>query len=156
MGTLFILEPCNKLWLLFIFCTKFKFFLGVNVCHLKNYSWFMLFYQFLLYSKVTQLYIYTLSPSHIIFHHVPSQVIGHSSLCYTADLIVYHSKCNNFHLLSPNSPSIPLLPPPPQQPQVCCPWLWVCFCSADSFIYAIFYIPHNHMVFVFLFLTYFT
>ena len=34
------------------------------------------------HSEVTQSFIYT--HSHIIFHHVPSQVIGHSSLCYTA------------------------------------------------------------------------
>ena len=46
------------------------------------YSWFTVFYQFLVYSKVTQLYIYTHSFSHIILYHVPSHVI--SSLCYIA------------------------------------------------------------------------
>ena len=46
----------------------------------------------LLCSKVTQLYTYIRSfshiTSHIIFHHVLSQVIGYSSLCQQ-DLIAY-------------------------------------------------------------------
>ena len=41
-------------------------------------------YQFLPYSTVTQSYIYMHSFSHIIFHHVLSQVIGHRPLCCTA------------------------------------------------------------------------
>ena len=48
------------------------------------YSWFTVFCQFLLYSKVTQEYIHIHSFSHVILHHVPSQVIGYNSLCYTA------------------------------------------------------------------------
>ena len=40
--------------------------------------------QFLLYSKVTQSYIYMYSFSHIIFHHVLSQEIEYNSLCCTA------------------------------------------------------------------------
>ena len=44
------------------------------------YSQFILFYQFLLYSKVTLSYISTF----IICYYVRSQVIGHHSLCYTA------------------------------------------------------------------------
>ena len=70
--------------------------------------------QFLLYSKVMQSYIYMHSLSYIIFHNNLSQETGYSSLCYTSLLI--HSKCNSLHLLTPNSPSI-LLPPPP--PRVC-------------------------------------
>ena len=42
-----------------------------------------MFCQFLLYSKVTQSYICIDSFSHIILHHVASQVTRHSSLCYT-------------------------------------------------------------------------
>ena len=59
----------------FKLCIFFKIF---------YYSLFTMFYQ--LYSKVTQLYIYvhTHSFSHIILHHVPSQVTRYSSLCYTA------------------------------------------------------------------------
>ena len=41
-----------------------------------------MFCQFLVYSKVTHLYIHSFS--HIFLHHVPSQVAGYSSLCYTA------------------------------------------------------------------------
>ena len=40
-------------------------------------------YQFLLYSIVTQSYIYLHSFSHTIFHHVLSQETRHSSLCCT-------------------------------------------------------------------------
>ena len=43
-----------------------------------------MFYQFLLYSKVTQLYINMHSFSHIIVYHVLAQVIGHSALGYRA------------------------------------------------------------------------
>ena len=39
--------------------------------------------QFLLYTKVIQLYIYIHSFSHIIFHHGLSQEIEYSSLCST-------------------------------------------------------------------------
>ena len=41
-----------------------------------------MFHQFLLYSKVTQLYIHSFS--NIILHHVLLQVIEYSSLCYAA------------------------------------------------------------------------
>ena len=56
-----------------------------NICikTLFYYSWFTMSCQFLLYSKVTQLYIYIHAFCHIILH-VPSQVIRNSSLCYTA------------------------------------------------------------------------
>ena len=43
-----------------------------------------MFCQFMLHSKVTQSYINIHSLSHIILHHVPSQVTRSSSLCYTA------------------------------------------------------------------------
>ena len=58
----------------------YTFFLKKIFC----YTWFTLFCQFLLYSKVTQLHIYIHSFSYIILHHVSPQVIGYSSLCYTA------------------------------------------------------------------------
>ena len=67
--------------------TGVRWFLFV-VFFLISYSWFTLFCQFLLYMKVTpKLCLYSFS--HIIFNHVPSQVIGHSSLCSTADHIAY-------------------------------------------------------------------
>ena len=62
--------------------------------HIKkifNYSWFTMFSQFMLYSKVkvTQLYThahthYIHSFPHNLFDHVLAQVIGYSSLCYAA------------------------------------------------------------------------
>ena len=47
-----------------------------------------MFFQFLLYSKVTQLYKYTHSFSHIILHYIPSQVIIVPS-AIQQDLIAY-------------------------------------------------------------------
>ena len=45
-----------------------------------KYSWFTVLCQFLLYSKVTQSYIYIHSFSYIVFHHVLSQETGYGSL----------------------------------------------------------------------------
>ena len=87
---------CSATWLLkptgniigFLICLPelwFFIYLFHHTFLIKNYyNWFTVFCQFLLYSKVTQSYIYTRSFSHIIFHHVPSQVIGYSSLFYAA------------------------------------------------------------------------
>ena len=47
----------------FFFFNDFYFF---------HYSWFTVFYQFLLYIRVTQSHIYLHSFSHIILHHVTS------------------------------------------------------------------------------------
>ena len=46
--------------------------------------------QFLLYSKVTQLYIYIYIYTfffYIILHHVPLQMFRYNSLCYTAGIV---------------------------------------------------------------------
>ena len=48
-----------------------------------KYSKFTTLCQFLLYSTVTQSYLYIHSFSHIIFYHGLSQEIGYSSLGYT-------------------------------------------------------------------------
>ena len=53
------------------------------------YSWFTMFCHFLLYSKVTQLYIHGHSFSHIILCHVPSQVIWRSPCAIQQDPIAY-------------------------------------------------------------------
>ena len=47
------------------------------------YGWFAMLCQFLMYSIVTQSYIYIHSFSHTIFYHVLSQKIGYSSLYCT-------------------------------------------------------------------------
>ena len=48
-----------------------------------------MFYQFLLYGEVTQLYIHIPSLFLLILHHALSQVIRQSSLCYPEDLSAY-------------------------------------------------------------------
>ena len=64
-----------------------------------NYSWFTMFCQFLLCSKVTQLYIYIHYFSHIINHRVPSQVIGYSSnLKWLPFLALKLSPASCFHV----------------------------------------------------------
>ena len=102
----------------------------------------------MLYIKVTQSYIYiciyihTHSFSHIIFHYDQSQEPGYSSLCCNSRTwLLIRSICNNLHLPTPTFQPIPLLSSPPWQSQVCSPCLWLCFCSVDMFICAIFYIP---------------
>ena len=95
--------------------------------------------------------IHTLS--HIIFHHVPLQVIEHSFLCYRTSLSI-HSKCNSLHLLTLNSQSILLPHLPPWRPQLSYPCLWVCFCFVDRFICAIFYIPHISDIIQYLYFTF--
>ena len=54
---------------------------------LPKYSWFRMFCQCLLYSKVTQSHIHTHSFSHTIFHCVLPQEIGHSSLPFQQQCI---------------------------------------------------------------------
>ena len=53
-------------------------------------------------------------------------------------LLFIPSACSGLHLLTPNSQSIP--PLPPWQPQVCSLCLWVCFCLIDRFICVRFHI----------------
>ena len=61
-----------------------------------------MFCQFLLYSKMTQLYIYMHSFFHIFPHYVPSQVNGYSSLCYIQqDLTAYPLHTTGSHGDSP-------------------------------------------------------
>ena len=68
----------------------------------------MMLCPFLLYSKVTQ------SLSYIIFHPncIPGDWIQFPVL-HSRTLLPVLSKCDSFHLPTPNSRSIPLLPCPP-------------------------------------------
>ena len=52
----------------------------LNNFYFFHCSWFKVFCQFLLYSKVTQTHIYTFFFS----HYPPSKVTRYSTLCYTA------------------------------------------------------------------------
>ena len=59
-------------------------------------------------------------------------------MLYRSPLLFIHSIDDNLHLLTPNSHSIPPLPPDPWQPQVCSLFLRVCFCFVDKFICVVF------------------
>ena len=86
-------------------------------------------------------YTYIHSFSHIIFHHAPSQEIGHRSLCYTEESHCLSTPNTIVCIYQPpNSHFIPL--PPPWQPQLYSQSPWVCLCSVDWLICVIFYIPH--------------
>ena len=101
-------------------------------------SWCTVLCQFLLYSRVTQSYTHIYSISHIIFHHVLFQETEYTSLCcIVGPHLLIHSKCDSLHLLTPNSPFIPLPPSLLWQTQVGSLSLWVCFCFVDRFICAI-------------------
>ena len=77
---LFKLSAATYSWCCEINLVGFGFF---NLILIFYYSWFTMFCQILLYSKVTQLYIYAFF-FHNIFYHVVLQAIEYSSLCNTA------------------------------------------------------------------------
>ena len=77
---------------------------------------------FLPYSRVTRSHIVTHSLSYMVFHHglwsTPGDWIEFPRL-HSRTSWLLHSKRNPLHLLTPDSPSIPLPPPPPRQPHDC-------------------------------------
>ena len=90
-------EGCPFSYYVFI-CIYLKFFKSaVKNFFLLKYIWITVLCQFLLYSKATQSYIYIHSFSHIIFHHVPSQVIGYKIVIV---------KCRYFLLCRPEGSSM--------------------------------------------------
>ena len=83
-----------------------------------------MFCQFLLYSKMNHLYIYTHTHtrlfSHIIFQHVPSQVTRYSStLAIQQDLIAYALEMKQFLSTNPKLLVHPSPSSPHWQLQVC-------------------------------------
>ena len=81
--------------------------------------------------------------SHTIFRHVLYQETGYSSLCCTVGLHCLSTLKVIVCIYQPQtSHPFHFLPPPPWQPQVCFICLQVCFCFTDSFICAIFGVPH--------------
>ena len=74
------ISQCKNLFFATMYGQSTRFFLIKKF----YYTWFTMFYQFLLYSKVTQLYINIHSFTHIIIYQILPQAIGNSSLCYTA------------------------------------------------------------------------
>ena len=111
---------------------------GVLVFSFKS-SWFTMLCRFLLYSRVTQSYIYLHSFSHTIFHHVLPQEIGCRSLCYPVGPHGLSILNGIVCVYSPQTPCLSrFLPLPPWQPQVCSPSLSVCFCFVDGS-----FVPHR-------------
>ena len=80
---------------------------------------------------VTHTYIHFFS--HLLLPHAPS-CLDIVPSAVQQNLIVHHSKGDSLHLLTPDSQSIPLPPPPPWQPQVCSlsPWLFYLQLSFSS------------------------
>ena len=54
-------------------------------------------------------------------------------MLYSRTSLLIHPKFCSLHLLTPNSQSTPLPPPPPWQPLVCSPCPWVCFLTMVVF-----------------------
>ena len=71
------------------------------------YNWFTMFYQFN-FCCTTQwhLCVCVYSFSHIVLHHIPSHVTRYIyPVLYIGISFPIHSKCNRFHLLTPDSQS---------------------------------------------------
>ena len=83
-----------------------------------KYSRFIMFRQFLLYSKVTQS---SHTYSFFFSHSPPSRSVTSDWREFSRISLLSHSRCNGLHPPTPDAQSIPLRRPPPWQPQVCCP-----------------------------------
>ena len=104
---------------------NFTYFYHISeiVQYLSFCDWFISFSIFfpqfinvVVYHRISFfLTFYLHSFSHIILHHVPSQVTWYSSLCYTAGshCLSIPFGCNSLCLLTPDSQSLLLPPPPP-------------------------------------------
>ena len=103
-------------------------------------------------AKWLSIYVYILF-FNIIFHLGLSQEIVYSSVLYSRTLFSIHSECNSLHLLAPKSLSIPLPQPLSSHKSV------LHVCESDSVLWIGSFVPSTykwyHMVFIFLFLTYF-
>ena len=93
---------------------------------------------------MTRSYIYIYTHTFPFLYYLPSWSIPRDwiyfPVLHSRTSLLIHSKWNRLYLLTPNSQSISLPPPTPWQPQVCPPYLCVCFYSVDRFICAIFYL----------------
>ena len=112
-------------------------------------SCFTMLYQFLLYSKVNQLYIYIYPlffgfPSHLGHHRALSRVpcaiqqVLISYLFYT-----YYQQCI---YVNSNLPIHPTLPFPPWYPYVCSLHLCLYFCFVNKIVYTSFFRFHMYVL----------
>ena len=97
--------------------SKYSFFNATVkvVISLNFYSgWFTLYCQFLMYSKVSQSYLYVHSFSHIILHHVTSQVIRYIFPCAIQQYLIAHPF--QMQEFSSTNPILPIHPTPSPYP----------------------------------------
>ena len=80
--------------------------------------------QFLLYSKVTQSYIYIHTNTFFFSYYLPLCSIPREwiqfPVLYSRNSLLIHSKCNGLHLLTPNSPHPIYATLPPSQDNAIC------------------------------------
>ena len=128
-------------------------------------------FQFLLYNKVNQLYIYIYPHISSLLHLPPTLPIPHLQvvtkhradlpvLCGCFSLAIYFT-FGSVYMSMPLSHFIPAYPPPFPCPQVHSLHLCLYSCPAPRFFITIFFFLDSiymcqHTVFVFLFLTYLT
>ena len=76
----------------------------------------------------THIYVYIYTHTHILLILFSTMVCPRLDIVLCAihrTLLSTHSKCNSWHLLTPNSQPIPLPSPSPWQSEVCSPCVWV-------------------------------
>ena len=110
-------------------------FLFFNDFYFFHYSWFTVFWPFLLYNKVTEwhihIYILFLTLSSIMFHRNWLYIIPCG---IQQDLIVYPLQRQQFASINVRLPGHPTPSPSPWQPQLCSPSPWVSFLWKGSFV----------------------
>ena len=80
----------------------------IYIYFLLKYSWFTVLCQYLLCSRVTQLYPYRHSFAYSFPLWFTTGYWVQFPVLYSRTLLFIHSKCNRLHLPTPNSQSIPL------------------------------------------------
>ena len=134
----------------------------VDFCCTAKWFSFIYIYKYIYIHIHIYVYIYIYTHTHTQFHIFSIMVyhrILNMVLCAMQDLVVIHSIYNSLHLVTPTSQSIPALVPSflPTQSVLCvCESVSISWIGAfvSYFRFHIQVIPY-HMVFLFLFLTYF-
>ena len=120
--------------------------------HLKKllleYSCFTMLCQFLLYSKVNQLYVYIYPP----FFGFPSHLGHHRALsrvpCATQQVLIsylFYTQYQQCIYVNPNLP-IQTTPHPPWYPYVCSLRLCLYFCFVNKMVYTNFFRFHIYVL----------
>ena len=112
---------------------------------LLEYSCFTMLCQFLLYSKVNQLYVYVYPlffgfPSHLGHHRALSRVP-----CAIQQVLIsylFYTQYQQCRYVNPSLPIHPTTPLPPWYPYVCSLHLYLYFCFVNKIIYTNFFRFH--------------